>query len=99
MFGLLPASWILSRRNSDRQLRQMSRLSLTLGMMWGMGFVLMNTGVGLSDTGSTSSLAMLLGNTVWSSSYFVTLLWLMTRHWRGQSVALPGISQVAKYLP
>jgi hypothetical protein len=99
VFGLLPAGWILSRRNSDRQLRQMSRLSLTLGMMWGLGFVLMNTGVGLSDAGSTSSLAMLLGNTVWSSSYFVTLLWLMTRHWRGQSVSLPGISQVAKYLP
>ena len=99
VFGLFPAAWVLSRRSSDRQLRQLSRLSMTLGLMWGLGFLLMNTGVGMTDAGSASSMAMLFGNTVWSSSYFMTLLWLMTRHWRGQPVSVPGVSQVAKYLP
>ena len=99
IFGLFPAGWILSKRNSDRELRKMSRLSLTLGMMWGLGFFLMNTGAGMTGPESSSELAILLGNTVWSSGYFVTLLWLMTRHWRNQALHVPFVSQVARYLP
>lgn len=77
----------------------MSRLSLTLGVLWGLGFLLMNTGAGLTDSESGAGLAMLLGNTVWSSGYFVTLLWLMARYWRKQPLNVPGVSTVAKYLP
>lgn len=77
----------------------MSRLSVTLGVLWGLGFFLMNTGAGLTDSESGSGLALLFGNTVWSSGYFVTLLWLMSQHWRQQPLKVPGISKVAKYLP
>ncbi|MEM9137240.1 MAG: hypothetical protein AAGB01_07820 [Cyanobacteria bacterium P01_F01_bin.42] len=99
IFGLFPAGWILSRRKSDRELRRIGRLSVALGMLWGLGFFLLNTGAGLSDARVGSEVAMLLGNTVWSSGYFLTLLWLMTRYWRGQSLTVPGVSKVAKYLP
>ena len=99
IFGLFPAGWVLSRRNSDRHLRKVSRLSISLGLLWGLGFFLMNTGAGLSQAESGTELACLLGNTVWSSGYFVTLLWLMSKYWRNQSLTVPGVSQVAKYLP
>lgn len=96
---MFPAGWILSRRKSERELRRIGRLSLTLGMLWGLGFFLLNAGAGLTETSAGSELAMLFGNTVWSSSYFVTLLWLMSRHWRGQDLTVLGVSKAAKYLP
>ena len=99
IFGLFPAGWVLSRRNSDRELRKISRLSVTLGVFWGLGFFLMNMGTGFTDVQSGSELALLLGNTVWSSGYFVTLLWLMSRYWRKQTLTVPGVSSLAKYLP
>ena len=101
IFGLVPSGWFLSRKDSDRRLRHMSRLSVTLGLLWGLGFFLMNTGAGVTqvESFSPSTVSMLFGNTLWSSSYFMTLLWLMMRHWRGQAIQVPGVSKLAKYLP
>ncbi len=101
VFGMFPSAWILSRRKSDRQLRGTSRLSLTLGMLWGIGFLLMNAGVGFSETGAASSagMAFMVTNTLWSSSYFVTLLWLMMRMWQRQPLQVAGLSRISKFLP
>ncbi|MCM1982793.1 hypothetical protein [Lyngbya confervoides] len=101
VFGLIPALWSLSRRDSPRQVRQVSRLAVTLGLLWGLGVLMLQAGVGDPAMGLASSVGMVLqvGNTLWSSGYFVMLLWLMTRVWQRKAVQVPGLSRVAQYLP
>ena len=101
VFGLVPATWTLSRRKSDRHYRAVSRLTITLGGSWIIGTALINTGVALTQEGGTQGLglSLLLLNSLFTSGYFVTSLWLMLRIWKRQSLNIPGLSQVAKYLP
>ena len=100
VFGLVPVTWTLSRRKSDRHHRAVSRLAATLGGSWLLGTAFLNTGVALTADGTqTIGLSLLLLNSLLTSSYFVTCLWLMLRLWKRQSLAIPGLSRVAKYLP
>ncbi len=101
VFGLVPAMWVLSRRNSDRQQRAVSRLAVTLGLVWGLGSLCLNMGFQLTPEVSPQSISVtvLVLNSVLTSGYFVTMLWLMTQVWRRQSLNIPGISRVADYLP
>lgn len=101
VFGLIPAAWTLSRRKSDRPHRAVSRLTLTLGGSWILGTTLLNTGLALSQAEETQGvgLSLLVLNSLLTSGYFVTCLWLMLRLWKRQSLEIPGLSWVAKYLP
>ncbi len=99
VFGLLPATWTLARRGRHGQHRAVSRLVVTLGLTWGLSLALINTGLSLTESGSGTGLSLLLLNSVLTSSYFVTLLWLMGRLWKGQALDLPGFSRASKLLP
>jgi hypothetical protein len=88
VFGMVPAAWTLTRPRSDRRHRAMSRLALTLGIAWGLG-----------ENGVSTQMSMLLLNSVFTSGYFVTSLWLMVRLWKRQTLALPGLNSIAKHLP
>lgn len=101
VFGLIPATWVLSRRKSDRHHRAVSRMAVTLGLAWGIGCLGLNLGLQLIPEAHPQSLGLtlLVLNTVFTSGYFVTMLWLMSQVWRRRALDIPGISQVAKYLP
>lgn len=101
IFGFFPAAWTLSRRQGDRRERAISRLSISLTLVWALGYVLLNSGVAsVTETSSQGPLfTLLLLNSLLTSSYFVVNLWLMLRLWQGKSLKLPGISQIAKRLP
>jgi hypothetical protein len=88
VFGMVPAAWTLTRRKSDRHHRNLSRLTMTLGLTWILGSLMFNTSLGIIDE-----------NSVFSSSYFIVSLWLMMRLWKRQSLELPGFSSIAKHLP
>ncbi|NJM74603.1 MAG: hypothetical protein HC852_01170 [Acaryochloridaceae cyanobacterium RU_4_10] len=93
VFGMIPAAWTLTRGKSDRRHRSMSRLALTLGLVWGLGCLVFNTsGVSVGENGASAQMSMLLFNSVFTSGYFVTSLWLMVRLWKRQTLALPGLS-------
>lgn len=94
IFGLVPAVWTISRRQGDRQHRQMSRLSVALGGAWLLGMTLLSW-----PSEGNPQLSMMLLNSALTSGYFLTALWLMRRLWKRQSVQLPGLSAIAKYLP
>ena len=100
IFGMVPAAWTLTRRKSDRHHRNLSRLTMTLGLTWILGSFMFNASLGLIDENALSAQVwMILLNSVFSSSYFVVSLWLMMRLWKRQSLDLPGFSSIAKHLP
>lgn len=100
VFGMIPATWTLTRGNSDRRHRAMSRLALTLGLAWGVGCLVFNTsGMTVGENGASAQMSMLLLNSVFTSGYFVTSLWLMFRLGKRQTLALPGLSSIVKHLP
>mgnify|MGYP003563640583 CR=1 FL=1 len=93
VFGMVPAAWTLTRPKSDRRHRAMSRLALTLGLVWGLGCLVFNTsGMTVGENGVSAQMSMLLLNSVFTSGYFVTSLWLMVRLCKRQSLALPALS-------
>jgi hypothetical protein len=99
VFGMVPAAWSLTRPKSDRRHRAMSRLALTLGLAWGLGCLVFNTsGMTVGENGASAQMSMLLLNSVFTSGYFVTSLWLMVRLWKRQSLTLPALSS-PKHLP
>jgi hypothetical protein len=100
VFGMAPATWTLLQRTSNRHYRAASRLSVTLGFVWLVGYLMMHGAHPLAIEGdSPSQVSQLLFNSLWTSGYFLTTLWLMTRLWKRQSLEVHGISQIAKHLP
>ena len=101
VFGVVPAALSLTRREGDRKSRAISRLAIALGLLWGLGTLSLNTGFLFASEGGTqgAGLSLLLFNSLFTSSYFVTTLWLMVRVWQRKSPEIPGISRLAKLLP
>lgn len=100
VFGVVPAALSLTRREGDRKSRSISRLAIALGLLWGLGILSLNTGFMFAEGGSQGAgLSLLLFNSLFTSSYFVTMLWLMVRVWQRKSPEIPGISRLAKLLP
>jgi hypothetical protein len=100
VFGMVPATWTLLQRTSNRHYRSVSRLSVALGLAWLGGYLMMHGARPLQiDSESPTQVSLLLFNSLWTSGYFLTTLWLMTRLWKRQSLNVPGISQIAKHLP
>jgi hypothetical protein len=99
-FGMVPALWTLTRSKSDRRHRAMSRLALTLGSTWALGFLVFNaSGMMMGENGMSVQMTMLLLNSVFTSSYFVVSLWLMVRLWKRQTFDIPVLNSIAKHLP
>jgi hypothetical protein len=100
VFGLVPSVWSLTNRQSDRQQRATSRLAITLAVVWALGYAGLNVGAmgGGAELNPLGS-SLLLFNTLLTSGYFVTSMWLMLRVWQKQAPHLPGISTIAKHLP
>jgi hypothetical protein len=53
----------------------------------------------VGENGVSTQMSMLLLNSVFTSGYFVTSLWLMVRLWKRQTLALPGLNSISKHLP
>ncbi|AXY67768.1 hypothetical protein D3A95_05335 [Thermosynechococcus sichuanensis E542] len=99
IFGMIPALWQLSRRGSDRQTRQVSRLALLMGLIWLLGYGLLNGAASVSEAQSLHHGLLLFLNSLWGSAYFLVNLGLMVRLWQGRSLKLPVLQRLMKYLP
>jgi hypothetical protein len=91
VIGFLPALWTLYRRQSDRKQRAVSRLAVTLALLWMGGTVLLMAGAGRSEF---LHLPLLLVSSFWTSGYFLVSLGLMVRLWQGKKLALPNLRNV-----
>ncbi len=100
IFGLVPAAWTISQSKSDRQHRAVSRLAIALGLAWIAGSGVLNlAGAPSGEPTVNPQIAALLFNSLLTSGYFVTSFWLMFRLWKRQTLSLPVLTQIAKYLP
>ncbi|MDY7004832.1 MAG: hypothetical protein SWX82_12990 [Cyanobacteriota bacterium] len=93
ILGLFPAIWILSRQNGSLQHRAVSKLVITLTMIWLLGNILLQVGV---EVGESGTITLLLINSLLTTSYFIISLGLMVRIWKRQPLWLPGISRIAE---
>ncbi len=93
ILGLFPAMWILSRQQSSPQHRAVSRLVVTLTLIWLLGNILLQVG---AEIGESGTITLLLINSLLTTSYFIVSFGLMVRIWKRQPLWLPGISQIAE---
>lgn len=93
ILGLFPAMWILYRQKSSPQHRAVSKLVITLTIMWLLGNILLQAGV---EVGESGTITLLLINSLLTTSYFIISIGLMVRIWKRQPLWLPGISRIAE---
>lgn len=93
--GLLPSMWAIYRGQRDKQQLAACRLSILLALGWLSTYVSLNVGADLSGA-SALGFRLLFLNTLVTSGYFMTSLWLMMLLWQKKSIRLPGVSALAE---
>ncbi|NEP05347.1 MAG: hypothetical protein F6K25_24480 [Okeania sp. SIO2G4] len=93
VLGFFMAMWILYRQHRSPQHRAVSKLVITLTMMWILGNILLQPG---TEVGASGTITLLLINSLLTTSYFIISLGLMVRIWKRQPLWLPGISRIAE---
>ncbi|MDJ0518333.1 MAG: hypothetical protein F6K22_07110 [Okeania sp. SIO2F4] len=93
ILGFFPAMWILLRQKASLQHRAVSRLIVTLTLIWLLGNILLQLG---GEIGESGTITLLLINSLLTTSYFIVTFGLMVRIWKRQPLWLPGISQIAE---
>jgi hypothetical protein len=94
--GFLPALWGLYQQQGDRREQRVSRMAIILGLTWALGSLAGTVGGQMMDG---PSLPLLLSQSLLTSGYFLTLLWLMVQLGRGKSPWLPGAKSLGAHLP
>ena len=56
VFGVVPALWTLSRRDSDRKQREVSRVATLIGLAWLIGTLLLTSGVAVTSGENAQSM-------------------------------------------
>jgi hypothetical protein len=93
VIGFFPSLWTLYRHEGSREQLAVSRLSITLGFTWMLGYLLLATGAATSDF---FTLRLLILNSFLTSGYFLMSVWLIFRVIQGRSYPLPGFSSFAE---
>ncbi|MEM7771416.1 MAG: hypothetical protein AAF327_13025 [Cyanobacteria bacterium P01_A01_bin.37] len=94
--GFFPALWTLYRNRSSREERSVSRLVVTLSLLWILSVTLLNTG---AQTVDGATLPFMISSTLLTSGYFVANLWLMMRLWQRKRLKFPLVSRLGDRLP
>ena len=109
VFGVVPSLWTLygeappageevDRTSEEAQMRVVSRLSVLLGLGCISAIALLGAGAA-TQSSQMASLRFLLASSFVGSGYFVLSLMLMFRVAKGQSIRIPGVSQLSRRLP
>ncbi|MEA5576111.1 hypothetical protein [Anabaena sp. UHCC 0451] len=93
MLGFFPSFWTLYRHQGSREQLAVSRLSMTLGLTWMLGYLLLASGAATSDF---FALRLLILNSFLTSGYFLVSVYLIFRVIQGKSCRLPGFSGFAE---
>jgi hypothetical protein len=95
VIGVAPSLWAIYRRHGDKRQLAVCRLSILLGCVWLSTYLGLNVGADLSGT-SALGFRLLFLNSLATSGYFITSLWLMMLLWQKKSLRLPGFSVLSK---
>lgn len=95
VIGVLPSMWALYRRQRTNRQLAVCRLSILLAFVWLSIYLSLNVGADLSAA-STFGLRLLFLNSLATSGYFLTSIWIMMLLWQKKSLRLPGFSALAE---
>lgn len=97
VIGFFPALWQLYRRQGDRREQQVSRLAVTLMLGWLLTYL--GLGWGAENLGGTNAFRVMFFNSLWTSGYFLTCVFLMIRVWqKAAKPTIPPIDRLANDL-
>ncbi len=94
--GFVPALWGLYRQQGDRRDQRVRQTAVILGLTWALGSLAGTLGAQVLEG---PSLPLMVSQSVLTSGYFLTLLWLMVQLGRGKSPWLPGTKSLGDRLP
>ncbi len=94
VIGLFPALWRLYRPSGDRQQQSVSRVSVTLALIWLIAYSLI--WLGATQTSEILTFRLLYASGLLTSGYFLVCISLMVRLWQGKSLRLPVISKISE---
>ncbi|MFN4841732.1 MAG: hypothetical protein ACK6A9_21385 [Dolichospermum sp.] len=92
IIGFFPSLWTLYNRQGSREQLTVSRLSITLALIWILSYLLLTTGAAADFL----TLRLLILNSFLTSGYFLVSLWLIFRVIQGKSARLPGFSNLSE---
>jgi hypothetical protein len=95
VIGLLPSMWAIYRCQQDKRQLAVCRLSILLAFSWLSIYLSLNVGADLSGA-SAVGFRLLFLNSLATSVYFLTSVWLMMLLWQKKSLKLPGFSVLAE---
>jgi hypothetical protein len=95
VIGLLPSMWTIYRCQRDKRQLAVCRLSILLAFSWLSIYLSLNVGADLSGA-SAVGFRLLFLNSLATSGYFLTSIWLMMLLWQKKSLRLPGFSVLAE---
>jgi hypothetical protein len=95
VIGLLPSMWAIYRCQQDKRQLAVCRLSILLAFSWLSIYLSLNVGADLSGA-SAVGFRLLFLNSLATSGYFLTSVWLMMLLWQKKSLKLPGFSVLAE---
>ncbi len=95
VLGAMISLGTLAWGRGDREQREVSRLSVTLSATWLAAYILLSLDW---PTSEIWSMRLMVTNSLLTSGYFLTSLWLIWRLARGKSPRLGGFSRVANSL-
>lgn len=109
VLGVIPSLWTLYGENygepgstseeiEESSVRSASRLSITIGISCISAIALLGAGAS-TQSSQMASLRFLMASSFVGSGYFLLSLVLMFRVAKGQSIRLPGVSQLSRRLP
>ncbi|MEO1392853.1 MAG: hypothetical protein AAFV90_08070 [Cyanobacteria bacterium J06634_5] len=109
VLGVIPSLWTLYGENygepgstseeiEESSVRSASRLSITIGISCISAIALLGAGAS-TQASQMASLRFLMASSFVGSGYFLLSLVLMFRVAKGQSIRLPGVSQLSRRLP
>ncbi len=109
VFGIVPSLWTLYGENygeqgetiediEEKRVKAASRLSVLIGLSCMSAIALLGAGA-TTQASQVASLRFLLASSFVGSGYFLLSISLMFRVAKGQSIRLPGVSQLSRRLP
>jgi hypothetical protein len=94
--GTLLSLYMLAGDRGDLEQREISRLSISVTLIWSIVYGLLWIGAGQSS--EIVSFRLLYANAIATSGYFCFCCLLTVRLWQGKTMRFPGISKVADEL-
>ncbi len=93
VFGIIPSLWSLSRTDSTKEERNISRVTVKLALTWFASYLLFDVGAGNS---TAFHIPLLLMSSLFTSSYFVLNLTLVILLWQRKSIQLPFFGRISR---